>query len=246
MEPAVTAEKQEPNEVATSPQQASAQTTTLQQHQQLEVGIQKTVSLLVQHKSRDIHHGDFDRSDCGEQAKRRRLTLSQERWSRKQRGEYDSDDDGYGYDDGGYNDYDNDDEQEYGLYSSSVGNSSFSSKWAGRLASRSLNNSQAKRTTVVPVDCDCGRPDKMSGGVHVCRYFGSYHCDAGGCGNRWTSAWTWKGEKQACRSCNVESFPVQKDALEAGLGRGVGGGGMHDQERCSRCLKLGYACSGSF
>jgi hypothetical protein len=125
----VAAEKQEQNEVGTS--QSSAQTTL--QHQQLEVGIHKTVSLLVQHKSRD-NHGDFDRSDCGEQAKRRRLTHAQERWSRKRRGEYDSDDEyDYGFDsDGDYNNYNGEEDHDY-YYSSAVDNS-FSSKWAARLS----------------------------------------------------------------------------------------------------------------
>jgi hypothetical protein len=80
--------------------------------------------------------------------------------------------------------------------------------------------------------------------MHVCRYFGTYHCT--GCGHGWTSAWTWQGEKQACRSCNIESFPVKKVQLQSGLGGGGMGGGAHDQDRCSRCIKLGFACSSSF
>merc|ERR1711865_532383 len=64
----------------------------------------------------------------------------------------------------------------------------------------------ARRAPVAaPIGCDCGQPWKRMGGRHVCRYFGHFHCS---CGNRWTSAYTWKGEQQKCRSCNRESNPT--------------------------------------
>jgi len=90
-------------------------------------------------------------------------------------------------------------------------------------------------------DCDCGQPRKMSGGRHTCRYFGTFHCS--GCSNRWTSAYCWKGEKQACRSCNEESFPIRKDKLDGRPPRGDSTGGGHDSRRCGRCRSLGYNCS---
>jgi hypothetical protein len=87
--------------------------------------------------------------------------------------------------------------------------------------------------------CDCGRPSALSGGRHICRYFGTFECS---CGNRWTSAYTWKGAMQACKLFNVESLPVLKERLLTGGGRGIGGG-PHDSAKCSRCRKLGYNCS---
>ena len=97
-----------------------------------------------------------------------------------------------------------------------------------------------RRTAPPPsVDCDCGRPWVLSDGRHICRYFGTFQCS---CGNRWTSGYTWKGEMQACKSCNVESLPVKKEKLLPGEGRGISGG-PHDSARCSRCRKLGYDCS---
>ena len=58
--------------------------------------------------------------------------------------------------------------------------------------------------TVTPDDCDCGKPQIKVGGKHTCRYFGTFECS---CGNQWTSAYCWKGEMQACRSCKLESTP---------------------------------------
>jgi hypothetical protein len=103
-------------------------------------------------------------------------------------------------------------------------------------------SSVGKTSQHLPSDCDCGNPHKMSAGKHTCRYFGTFQCV--GCDKRWTSAYCWKGEKQACRSCNEESFPIQKDKLdgrppvmESASGRG------HDSARCGRCRSLGYNCS---
>lgn len=92
----------------------------------------------------------------------------------------------------------------------------------------------------VVLDCDCGQPWKMSGGRHTCRYFGTFHCS--GCSNRWTSAYCWKREKQACKSCNEESFPIRKDKLDGRPPRGESTEG-HDSRRCGRCRSLGYNCS---
>ena len=89
-----------------------------------------------------------------------------------------------------------------------------------------------------PADCDCGQPHKRVGGRHVCRYFGYFHC---ACGNRWTSAYTWKGEQQACRRCDRESAPAKTEKLDGRVG--MGNGKPHDSSRCSMCAQLGYDCS---
>jgi hypothetical protein len=101
------------------------------------------------------------------------------------------------------------------------------------------------RSTVsspAPIDCDCGKPWKITGGTHVCRYFGTFQCS---CGHTWTSAYTWKSEMQSCKSCNKESVPIHKEQLQPGKGKG-GGGGHHDSSRCSRCRRLGHDCSSAF
>jgi len=95
-------------------------------------------------------------------------------------------------------------------------------------------------TPNVFTECSCGQPWRRVGGQHVCRFFGHFECR---CGKRWTSAYCWDGEKQACRSCNQESFPYQKDVLD---GRGGGGAGPHDSSRCSMCARLGRDCSERF
>ncbi len=98
------------------------------------------------------------------------------------------------------------------------------------------------KQSLIPVDCDCGRPEIRSfNGVHTCRYFGTFECF---CGNTWTSAYCWKGEKQACRGCENESYPTKKRPLERGLG-GLGGG-EHDSSRCGRCRSLGFSCKSMF
>ncbi|KAL6079013.1 DNA topoisomerase 3 [Balamuthia mandrillaris] len=87
--------------------------------------------------------------------------------------------------------------------------------------------------------CGCGRPHIKINGVHICRYYGSFKC--GGCGNRWTSAYTWEGETQKCRSCNREEKPWKKEQLQGGVGSGIQG--PHDTARCGMCKRLGYDCS---
>eukprot|EP00928_Gymnodinium_smaydae_P037937 TRINITY_DN26273_c0_g5_i1.p1 TRINITY_DN26273_c0_g5~~TRINITY_DN26273_c0_g5_i1.p1 ORF type:complete len:577 (-),score=38.16 TRINITY_DN26273_c0_g5_i1:240-1970(-) len=94
------------------------------------------------------------------------------------------------------------------------------------------------RSSPIPKDCDCGQPHRLVGGRHHCRYFGTFNCD---CGNSWTSAYCWKGEKQACRGCNVESLPIKKEKLDGRIGGGSGA--PHDSSRCSKCRALGYDCS---
>ena len=87
--------------------------------------------------------------------------------------------------------------------------------------------------------CDCGQPWRLKGGRHICRYFGYFDC--GRCHKRWTSAYCWEGERQACRACNQESLPYKKEKLD---GRpGMGNGKPHDSSRCSMCAQLGYDCS---
>lgn len=96
----------------------------------------------------------------------------------------------------------------------------------------------AQRAPVpAPAGCDCGQPWKRVGGRHVCRYFGHFHCS---CGNRWTSAYTWKGEQQKCRACNRESNPTETKPLDGRIGTS---NGEHDTARCSMCAQLGYNCS---
>lgn len=91
-----------------------------------------------------------------------------------------------------------------------------------------------------PADCDCGHPNRLVAGRHCCRYFGTFACR---CGNQWTSAYCWKGEKQACRKCNFEQFPAKTEPLDGRAGLGTGK--AHDVSRCSKCKSLGYDCSGS-
>lgn len=158
-----------------------------------------------------------DRSGCGEAKRRKLMTSSQRQWARRKSGDWDSDEDSF--DDNDYG-YDSDElDLDYGyLY-------------------RSLR--RERDTTPSTADCDCGQPWKRVGGRHVCRYFGTFHCN--GCSNQWTSAYCWEGEKQACRRCNRESLPVKKDQLD---GRPpIGGGGGHDSARCAMCQRLGYNCS---
>jgi hypothetical protein len=172
----------------------------------------KKVLTLLNSQSNEQNGNAIDRSDCG-QVKKRRLTHAQETWGMKKSvGFYDDD----SFDYMGYSDC------------------SLFSSLATRLSSRTTHR--------FPVDCDCGKPQVLSGGLHVCRYFGTFQCS---CGNRWTSGYTWKGEMQACKRCNVESLPVKKEMLTPGGGRGISGR-PHDAARCSRCRKLGYDCSGYF
>ena len=89
-----------------------------------------------------------------------------------------------------------------------------------------------------PTGCDCGQPWRRVGGRHVCRFFGYFQCD---CGSRWTSAYTWKGEQQACRSCNWESAPNRTEKLDGRIAKG--NGKPHDTSHCSMCAQLGYDCS---
>ena len=119
--------------------------------------------------------GSIDRSDVGT-AKRRKLTAQQKRWAAGERGR--------GYGDLHDDDLDSDDEKDecnawvLGLY-------------------RARHPYAPHRDAVVPdlppAGCDCGQPWKRVGGRHVCRYFGYFSC---ACGKRWTSAYTWKGERQ--------------------------------------------------
>eukprot|EP01113_Clastostelium_recurvatum_P022720 TRINITY_DN271_c0_g1_i1.p1 TRINITY_DN271_c0_g1~~TRINITY_DN271_c0_g1_i1.p1 ORF type:complete len:461 (+),score=107.32 TRINITY_DN271_c0_g1_i1:63-1385(+) len=91
-----------------------------------------------------------------------------------------------------------------------------------------------------PVDCECGYPERVAKGLgHVCRFYGSFACPS--CGNRWTSGWTWKGEKQSCKKCNTESLPWKKDKLQKLETSNIAG--PHDSKRCGMCKKLGTDCS---
>lgn len=162
-----------------------------------------------------------DRSGCGQAKRRKLLTISQRKWSRKtisdelNSGEEEGSDCEYGNND----DYFDDIGFDYGSLRCSL---------------------QRERTTRPPADCDCGQPWRQMTGRHVCRYFGTFRCDD--CGSQWTSAYCWKGEKQACRGCNRESLPFKKEQLD-GRPPVRDGGGAHDSTRCAVCRRLGYDCS---
>ncbi|CAE8646879.1 unnamed protein product [Polarella glacialis] len=108
--------------------------------------------------------------------------------------------------------------------------------------SRFLRSSFPPRTrdSAPPTDCDCGQPWRLLAGRHCCRYYGTFCCV--GCGNQWTSAYAWRGERQACRNCEKESLPVKTEPLLARPGANAAGGG-HDCSRCSKCRQLGHDCS---
>lgn len=180
--------------------------------QKLETALKALVSLVSQDEAGESRTTVLDRSDCGT-AKRQRLTEAQLGWKGRKFGDFDDDD----YDDDGF----------FG------GSSSMFSSFAQRHLLKS------SRASTAPIDCDCGHSWKRVGGKHVCRYFGTFHCD---CGNRWTSAYCWKGEKQACRRCNKESLPVKKDLLDGRPSKNATGG-AHDSARCAMCRRLGYDCS---
>jgi len=160
---------------------------------------------------------NIDRSNCGK-AKVRRITYAQMEYSSRMREDYD--------DDYGFNHYDND-------YDSVDSQDFFSSSM-----DRFFGTPQCLE---VPSDCDCGKPHLKIGGKHTCKYFGTFECY---CGNTWTSAHCWKGEKQACRSCNRESLPVRTDKLDGR--RSDNSNGAHDSLRCAMCRRLGYDCSGGY
>jgi len=91
----------------------------------------------------------------------------------------------------------------------------------------------------IPKDCNCGRPEIKVDGEHICRYYGQFECY--GCHKRWSSAYTWKGEMQACRACNKESLPWKTELLKRAETSSIAG--PHDCERCGMCQKLGKDCS---
>ncbi|OEU19044.1 hypothetical protein FRACYDRAFT_237336 [Fragilariopsis cylindrus CCMP1102] len=77
-------------------------------------------------------------------------------------------------------------------------------------------------------------------GRHICRYFGTFQCPE--CHKRWKTANCWKGIKQACKRCDVFSFPIRKDKLDGrpSSKRMGGSGDGHDSNRCGLCRRLGY------
>ena len=120
--------------------------------------------------------GAIDRSDVGT-AKRRKLTAQQKKWAAGERGG--------GYSDLHDDDLDSDDDDDV------------CTAWVLGLYRGARHLYAPHRDAVVPdpppAGCDCGQPWKRVGGRHVCRYFGYFSC---ACGKRWTSAYTWKGERQ--------------------------------------------------
>ena len=165
----------------------------------------------------------IDRSDCGA-AKRRKLTAQQKRWARGDR--FGDDDELYMYDS------DEDDSDD------GVGAAWFASVFNQVSAFARQRQHMAAAAAPAPPGCDCGQPHRRVGGIHLCRFFGYFECV---CGNRWTSAYTWKGERQACRRCNTESAPKKMEKLDGRVG--MGNGKPHDSSRCSMCAQLGRDCS---
>ena len=94
--------------------------------------------------------------------------------------------------------------------------------------------------------CGCEHEWEMIEGRHICRYFGTFHCDR--CRKNWSSAYVWsdngRDEAQECRGCGVASYPIHKQPRES---KHCGGRimGAHDRSRCGMCQRLGYACDGS-
>jgi len=181
----------------------------------------------------------FDRSDCGH-AKQRRLTSAQIEYSNRL----------YCFESGWEHDYIFDDHIDNFLSDHS---SDDGLELDSMLKSEVYPSVYSPSRSIIhkPItinECDCGRPNKKIGGVHVCRYFGKFDCPL--CGNAWTSAYCWKGEAQSCRMCNTESMPVMKENLKQ---RDNGSNklcrntkGAHDSSRCAMCRKLGRNCSESY
>jgi len=87
--------------------------------------------------------------------------------------------------------------------------------------------------------CTCGKPEKKKLGVHRCRFYGFFECK--NCHNKWTSGYTWKGETQKCRRCEIDNMPCAVQQLIESSGGNCNG--PHDTERCGMCRKLGFDCS---
>ena len=230
MAPLSTSGDAPPPAAASSPGAASSAADTGEEEvaEVLELGTRETqiksalteLQCLVRDAKAGLLPGAIDHSDCGA-AKRRKFTAQQEQWARGG--------DAYAYSDG-YSD--DSDDWVSGLYL----------RAHQSLAARRGQDSSrgARGAGAAAADCDCGKPWKRVGGRHVCRYFGYFECGSG-CGKRWTSAYTWKGERQACRACNRESAPYRTEQLD---GReGMGNGKPHDSARCSMCRQLGRDCS---
>ena len=211
----------------------------------------KAIVDLVAKNPKNGHLKALDSSDCctrTRSAKRRNVSIAQKTWASKH-GYENEDDDSYDCDYDPLHQYyansfdeqgsfDDDDNHRTILYSENAFKA-FARYRFRDLHTRSTNAYHAE--TVTPDDCDCGKPHIKVGGKHTCRYFGTFECS---CGNQWTSAYCWKGEMQACRSCKLESLPIRKDKLDGRIGRG--GTGAHDSLNCGKCRSLGYSCTGIF
>jgi hypothetical protein len=178
---------------------------------------------------KDTKSQSMNMTDCGS-AKRQKLSDAQKKWSSKFHLDSDIDDGN------SFSDVDDDDNSFGSLPDGNSYTSNVLTSWTTNIY-QSLHRAERREG---PVKCDCGKPFKLSGGTHTCRYFGTFQCL---CGNCWTSAYCWKGEMQACRSCNCESLPVKKEQLDGRIGRSTS---AHDTMRCGRCRTLGYNCSGAF
>jgi hypothetical protein len=86
------------------------------------------------------------------------------------------------------------------------------------------------------VSCCKGRIDEPSDcSLHSTRWFGSFVCD---CGNKWNSAYAYKGWKQDCRSCQKK---VYGKYFVAHSGSGADLKKPHDAAGCEMC-RSGRLC----
>ena len=185
------------------------------EEQRRRVALDATLKQLVQLVCREEGVSTVDTSDIGQAKKKRKVTSAQHAWATG--GEFPSDG--------------SDDDDFLGSFHRSAYNVLRGIAAAAR--------QRAPAAHGPPPGCDCGQSGRLVGGKHVCRYFGHFAC--GSCGNRWTSAYCWKDETQACRPCGKENIPIKKEALDGRAGMGTGR--AHDSSRCSMCAQLGYDCS---
>ncbi len=207
-----------------------------------ETKMEAIVHLVAENSNGHQAKNPLDITSCDtSKAKRRKISCTPKVWTLEQEKYYDSGDDSYitGQNDH-FDSFDQYSDDQDALSSTDDESNFCSSNTFTAFARNRLSN--LMNMNPPDYDCDCGRPHIKVGGIHTCRYFGTFECAL--CDNRWTSAYCWKGEMQACRSCNHENYPVRKDKLDGSKSRG--GLGAHDSENCGRCRKLGYSCTGYF
>ena len=67
--------------------------------------------------------------------------------------------------------------------------------------------------------------------------FGDFFC---GCGNNWSSAYSWEGMGQQCQDCKTMILPINLRPLCPSSSSNLGP--PHMQEYCEMCQRLGYNC----